>query len=91
VAYAISSRKADDVHLHHIVVAPGYRGSGLGAAMLERLRAVARDAGARRLTLKVYRTNEGAIRFYEREGFSTVAGDDELVTMAVPLEAAAAR
>ena len=39
VAYAISSRKGDDVHLHHIVVAQAYRGSGLGAAMLARLRA----------------------------------------------------
>lgn len=87
VAYAISSRKDDDIHLHHIVVAPSMRGSGLGAAMLERLRAAATDAGARRLTLKVYRTNEAAIRFYEREGFSTSAADDELLTMAVRLEA----
>ncbi len=86
VAYAISSRKGSDVHLHHIVVAPPLRGSGLGRSMLDHLRILAAEAGAARITLKVYRDNRDAMRFYEREGFAVVGGDEALVTMAVTLE-----
>jgi ribosomal protein S18 acetylase RimI-like enzyme len=91
VAYAISSRKGNDVHLHHIVVAAQLRGSGLGRSMLDHLRALASIARAARITLKVYRDNPDAVRFYEREGFAVVDGDESLVTMAVPLEAPPAR
>ena len=56
VAYAVASRKDDAVHLHHIVIGAAERGAGIGHDLLERLRALAADAGARRLTLKVYPT-----------------------------------
>jgi GNAT superfamily N-acetyltransferase len=87
VAYAIASRKGGDVHLHHIVVAPAFRNTGVGRVLIDRLRLLASAAGAVRITLKVYRDNPDAIRFYERERFAIVDGDRSLVTMAAPVRA----
>lgn len=59
--------------LGHIVVAPEHRGSGLGHALVARLRdlAILRH-GASRLSLIVYRDNLPARRCYERAGFEFV-------------------
>lgn len=47
------------------------RGSGVGQALTEAAAKVARDAGAEALFVGVAHSNEGAIRFYEREGFES--------------------
>ena len=47
------------------------RGSGVGQALTEAAAKVARDAGAEAVFVGVAHTNEGAIRFYEREGFES--------------------
>jgi [ribosomal protein S18]-alanine N-acetyltransferase len=66
-------RVLDELHINNLAVTPGRRGSGAGTALLlEVLREGAR-MGARRATLEVRRSNEGARRLYERLGFS-VAG-----------------
>lgn len=69
-AYAVLSRKETGVHLHHLAVSPNIRGNGLGARML----AECLYRGVR--TLKVHRTNRGAIRFYERHGFEFTSGGE---------------
>ena len=48
---------------------PGYRGRGLGRALLERTHERARSAGLLRIELEVYASNEAAIALYERSGF----------------------
>jgi len=67
VGYAVLSRKwPDRVHIHQFMVAPRWRSSGIGAAMV----AAARDrAETTPLSLKVSRTNARAISFYDRNGF----------------------
>ncbi len=47
--------------------------SGLGTALLERVEAVARERGCRRLWLITTNDNLDAIRFYQRRGFSLTA------------------
>lgn len=70
VGYAVLSRKApDQVHLHHFMVAPGRRESGLGKRLLDEVASRARASGAARLTLKVHNENARARRFYVRHGF----------------------
>ncbi len=45
------------------------RGGGVGRALTEAAAEVAAEAGARTVLVGVAHSNEGAIRFYEREGF----------------------
>lgn len=50
-------------------VHPDFRGQGLGRALLRHEVAAAREAGAVRLRLTVYRANRAATRLYAHEGF----------------------
>lgn len=45
------------------------RGSGVGRALTDAAREVAAEAGVRAIAVGVAHTNDGAIRFYEREGY----------------------
>jgi GNAT superfamily N-acetyltransferase len=56
--------------LASMYVRPVHRGTGIGARLVETFRAWARDKGAGRMTVTAYTTNEGATRFYQRQGFA---------------------
>ena len=56
-------------HLH-INVHPGYHSRGLGRMLLDGLMTHLREAGSPGVHLGVSSTNRGAIRFYERYGFT---------------------
>jgi ribosomal protein S18 acetylase RimI-like enzyme len=60
------------VHLIRVAVRPDQRGRRLVGVMFEAMATIARLGGAERLSLNVYGSNEGAIRAYERAGFSAV-------------------
>lgn len=45
------------------------RGNGVGRALMDAASEIAREAGAGAVVVGVAHSNEGAIRFYEREGF----------------------
>ena len=65
---------AEDADVLGLYLAPEARGRGLGAALL----ASVRDGGRQRL--RTFAANEGARRFYAREGFVEVGrtgGDNE--------------
>lgn len=66
VGWAIASRTTASVHLHHLVVAPERRGSGVGAALVRHLVEKSKPTST---TLKVHPDNDGAVRFYRRLGF----------------------
>jgi len=52
-----------------VSVAKGYRGLGIGTRLIEAMLAWAREKGLRRIELKVFARNSGAIALYERLGF----------------------
>ena len=62
-------RVADEIHINNVAIRPAYRGRGLGTALMHHVLAEARRFGARRATLEVRSSNEGARRLYERLGF----------------------
>ena len=70
---------ADDVPELAIAVLPGWRGRGIGGAMLRELISVARSRH-RRISLSVNHANP-ARRLYERFGFREVATRGDAVTM----------
>src|SRR6185437_8260319 len=56
--------------LDRVVVAPGARGAGVGAALVEAIAADAQAAGVEVLMLEARGNNHAAIALYERHGFS---------------------
>ncbi len=71
VGFAASGASADglDVVVHKLYVMPNSQGGGLGTAALTAIEASAKSAGIGRMTLRVNRGNQLAIRVYEKFGF----------------------
>jgi ribosomal-protein-alanine N-acetyltransferase len=63
-------RVLDELHINNLAVAPSRRGAGAGTALLREVMLEGARLGARRATLEVRRSNEGARRLYGRLGFS---------------------
>ena len=59
----------DQAHINNLAVRPELRRRGLGTQLLDALVAEAAHLGAIELTLEVRRSNEPALRLYERAGF----------------------
>ncbi len=57
------------LNIHDLAVVPGYRGQGIGRALLEAVEAHALDRGCCKLTLEVQDDNQRARRVYDRFGF----------------------
>lgn len=70
-------RPPDEAMVFSVWVAEAARELGVGRALMAAVEAWARGWGADRLVLWVYRSNTGAIAFYQRLGFRLVdAGHD---------------
>jgi len=79
--YAICSRRAEGLHLHHFIVGPAFRNGGIGIHLLEQLSRNALGCGLSAITLKVHLKNSRAIRFYERSGFKSGISEGGLLWM----------
>jgi GNAT superfamily N-acetyltransferase len=62
------------IYLEDLYVRPGFRGAGMGRALLVHLAGLARERNCGRLEWSVLDWNEPAIGFYERIGASPVSG-----------------
>ncbi len=60
------------LNIHDLSVLPGYRGHGVGHALLAAAEETARAANCCKLTLEVQEDNLPALRLYERFGFRDV-------------------
>ena len=72
-------RGAKGVYVVDLFVAPDARGGKIGQRLLKFAATKAMSLGARFIKLEVDVTNEGAMRFYERLGFSRKEPDRLLV------------
>lgn len=59
----------DEAHVTNVAILPEYRGRKLGEAMLSKLMSIAREMGARSMTLEVRVTNHVAQSLYRKLGF----------------------
>ena len=73
VALSSWNRRATVTGLY---VSPGFRGRGIGAALVEALAARAREAKTHTLWLETQNTNYPAVQFYRRVGFRLCGLDD---------------
>lgn len=95
VAFAGVWLMVDDAHITTFSVHPDWRRRGVGQQLLMGVADIAREIGARRLTLEVRASNEAAQRLYERFGFEIVGrrtayytddAEDALIMTTPPLE-----
>jgi [ribosomal protein S18]-alanine N-acetyltransferase len=63
----------DEVHINNLAVLPELRRGGVASALLERVLADGEAKGARRATLEVRRSNDAALKLYEKFGFAVAA------------------
>jgi [ribosomal protein S18]-alanine N-acetyltransferase len=63
----------DEIHINNVAMRPRFRGHGIGTGLMRHVLAEATRLGARRATLEVRASNEGARRLYERLGFYVAA------------------
>jgi ribosomal-protein-alanine N-acetyltransferase len=59
----------DEAHVTNLAILPSYRGKKLGEALLRKMMIVAKDMGARSMTLEVRVTNNVAQSLYRKLGF----------------------
>jgi len=55
-----------------VYVERGWRGKGIGGALLTRLRDLAREHGFHKMVLSAFPTNAAGVALYTRHGFRTV-------------------
>jgi ribosomal-protein-alanine N-acetyltransferase len=68
--FSVAMTVVDEAHLLDIVVGRDWQGRGLGAALLRGVMDEALGSGAEKIFLEVRASNQQAIGFYERFGFS---------------------
>lgn len=61
---------AASLYISGLALTPPFRGRGIGTKLLGLAHERARTLGIETLSLIVFEANEGAVRLYEREGFS---------------------
>jgi [ribosomal protein S18]-alanine N-acetyltransferase len=59
----------DEAHITNVAVLPDYRGKGLGEALMKGVMEIAKQVGARVMTLEVRVSNEAAKGLYRKMGF----------------------
>lgn len=57
------------MEIYHLFVRPGWRKAGIGRALIERAKAVARSAGCVALRVGTHPENEAAVSYYLSQGF----------------------
>jgi len=80
ICYAISTSRGGIVaKLDDVTIDRDWQGRGVGTAMLDALRAELRRLGVGRIDTACHRANEGAWRFYARQGFRPL--DEERIAL----------
>ena len=64
--------ESNEYYISNVAVYPEFRGADLGTNLLLKVEEEAESCGARKMTLDVEVDNQGAIRLYDRLGYSIV-------------------
>jgi [ribosomal protein S18]-alanine N-acetyltransferase len=69
LGFLVAWHVVDELHVLNVATSPQVRRRGIGAVLVEAALAFAREHGVRLVLLEVRRSNEPAIRLYEKFGF----------------------
>lgn len=70
--FCVAMSTPDDIHVLSIAVQPDSRGQGLGGQLLGEVYQHANELGLSKVLLEVRPSNENAIRFYQKQGFTPI-------------------
>lgn len=70
VGYGSFSKITDEAHINNICVDISFRQNGTGGTILKELEIIAAKRGCNKMLLEVAAGNAGAIRLYEKYGFT---------------------
>lgn len=84
VGYAILKNQPEDIHLSLLLLRPAHQQRGIGQSVMKQLMTCAVAAG-RCLTLSCFLSNQRAMEFYQKLGFSAVTTDEHFVKYQYPL------
>ncbi|MGP1569469.1 MAG: ribosomal protein S18-alanine N-acetyltransferase [Eubacteriales bacterium] len=70
VGFAGFWKIANEGHITRVMISKDYRRQALGKVMLEFLMMLGKDMGVSEYTLEMRRSNEPALKFYEKLGFA---------------------
>ena len=73
VGYSVSDTVLDEGTLDNLAVTASKRGQGLGRMLLEYVLEDARNKGVKRFFLEVRKSNEKALKLYEKAGFTRLS------------------
>ena len=71
-AVLLFRRGAETARLYSISVSPNAFGKGIGRALIDACKRIARERGCQRMRLEVRASNQRAISLYERSGFCVI-------------------
>ena len=77
IGYIAIVARAQSLFLSNFFIGWHYRAKGYGRSVLQEAELIARGIRKKRLTLRVNRNNEEAIRFFHREGFKSVGSNSK--------------
>lgn len=81
LGYIIASQnETNEVRIHKYVINQLYRGKGIGEELLHKFLKNL-DTNIARITLKVYKDNAGAIKFYKRHSFTVISSEKDMFQM----------
>jgi ribosomal-protein-alanine N-acetyltransferase len=72
VAFIDYRRELDEIHIYNLATLPTHRRRGFAESLLQRVIVEAPSQRVRQISLEVRRSNEPAIRLYERFGFQRI-------------------
>ena len=71
----VHHEQVDDIYLDDFSVTASYRGNGIGSELLNAAESYAREIHIPAVILHVEKTNQSALRLYERTGYSIIRDD----------------
>ena len=82
VGYIIASKKSRNIHIHKFMVHRDLRSKGIGYKLLKEIENLCLKNGESLISLKVYKKNTLALKFYLRSGFKIEEySNDKLISM----------
>lgn len=77
----VVSISAPDAHLMNVAVDPAFRGTGVGRALIAHAETLARQAGARQISLTTHRLMPGNVALYRHLGWQQTGQSGDKVFM----------